>query len=243
MPKRSLSTFVDSDSESSYDTEVLDSYSDGASKKKISFSKSRSKKRIRKVHASSSSVTHEISLDSPPHSSSSHTIESSVPIRLALLEWYKTVHDIRGMPWRKSYDPTQGPNERAQRAYEVLFFHWIHERRRDYLQFKRFGFLRLCCSRLKLQPWFHTTSDGWRSMKLLLLSRIVQPNFFKRFPTIQHLVGVEQVHHCQELMTNHGLLGRSIYWPSQCPLERSWVLQSSQSIISRSPKSCGRIWR
>jgi A/G-specific adenine glycosylase len=119
MPKR---TFVDSDSESSYDAEVVDSYSDGASKKKTSL-KSRSKKRIRKVHASSSSVTHEISIDSPPHSRSSHIIESSGPIRLALLEWYKTVHDIRGMPWRKSYDPTQGPDERAQRAYEVVIFH------------------------------------------------------------------------------------------------------------------------
>jgi A/G-specific adenine glycosylase len=122
MPKRSLSTFVDSDSES-YDTEVVDSYSDDASKKKISSSKPRSKKRIRKVHASSSSVTHEISIDNPPHSRSSHIIESPGPIRLALLEWYKTVHDIRGMPWRKSYDPTQGPDERAQRAYEVVTFH------------------------------------------------------------------------------------------------------------------------
>ena len=123
MPKRSLSTFVDSDLESSesYDTEVVDSYSDDASKKKIS--KSRSKKRIRKVHASSSSVTHEISIDGSPHSRSSHIIESSGPIRLALLKWYKTVHDIRGMPWRKSYDPTQGPDERAQRAYEVVIFH------------------------------------------------------------------------------------------------------------------------
>ena len=121
MPKRNLSTLVDSDSESSYDAEVVDSYSDGASKKKTS-SNLRSNKRIRKVHASSSSVTHEISIDSPPHSRSSHIIESSGPIRLALLEWYKTVHDIRGMPWRKSYDPTQRPDERAQRAYEVAIF-------------------------------------------------------------------------------------------------------------------------
>lgn len=116
MPKRSLS----SDSESCYDTEV-DSYGDDASKRRISSSKSRSKKRLRKVHGSSS-VTREINIDSPPHSKSSHIIESSGPIRLALLEWYKTVHDIRGMPWRKSYDPTQGPDERAQRAYEVEFF-------------------------------------------------------------------------------------------------------------------------
>ena len=123
MPKRSLSTFVDSDSESSYEADVVNTYSDDASKKKTSSSKSRRKKKIQKVHASSSSVTHEINIGSPPHSKSSHIIESSGPIRLALLEWYKTVHDIRGMPWRKSYDPTQGPDERAQRAYEVEIFH------------------------------------------------------------------------------------------------------------------------
>ena len=134
MPKRGSSIFVDSDSESCYDAEIVDSYSDDASKKKLS-SKSRSKKRLRKIHASSSPVTNEISIGSLLHSKSSHIIESSGPIRLALLEWYKTVHDIRGMPWRKSYDPSQGPDERAQRAYEVEIFHWIHERCRDYLQF------------------------------------------------------------------------------------------------------------
>ena len=119
MPKRSLSTFFDSDSESGYDAEAVDSYSDDASKKKI-FPKSRKKKKIQKAH--SSSVTYEINIGSPPHSKSSHIIGSSGPIRLALLEWYKTVHDIRGMPWRKPYDPNQGPDERAQRAYEVENF-------------------------------------------------------------------------------------------------------------------------
>ena len=122
MPKRSLSNFVDSDSESSYEVEVVDSHSDGASKKRISSSKSRRKKKIQKIHTSSS-VTREINIGSPPHSKSSHIIETSGPIRFALLKWYKTVHDIRGMPWRKSYDPTQGPDERAQRAYEVEIFH------------------------------------------------------------------------------------------------------------------------
>jgi A/G-specific adenine glycosylase len=130
MPKRSrsLSTLLDSDSGSSYDAEVVDSWSyrDDASKRKITSSKPRKKKKIQKVNASSS-VTHEINVGSPPHSQSSHTIESSGPMRLALLEWYKTVHDIRGMPWRKPYDPNQGPDERARRAYEVMIFH-IHEK-------------------------------------------------------------------------------------------------------------------
>lgn len=130
MPKRRLPNLFDSESESSksYDTEVVDSassYGDDASKKRKSssiISKSRGKKKIQKVHASSSSVTHDINIGNRPHSRSSHIIGSSGPIRLALLEWYKTVHDIRGMPWRKPYDPNKGPDERAQRAYEVRIF-------------------------------------------------------------------------------------------------------------------------
>lgn len=53
------------------------------------------------------------------HPKSAHTILAPGSARTSLLEWYKTVHDARGMPWRKPYDPTLGPNERAQRAYEV----------------------------------------------------------------------------------------------------------------------------
>lgn len=55
------------------------------------------------------------------HSRSSHDIQSSSLVRLALLRWYAGVHASRGMPWRKPYDPSQGPEERAQRAYEVGF--------------------------------------------------------------------------------------------------------------------------
>jgi hypothetical protein len=55
------------------------------------------------------------------HSRSSHDIRSPSPIRAALLRWYAGVHTSRGMPWRKSYDPSQGIEERAQRAYEVCF--------------------------------------------------------------------------------------------------------------------------
>ncbi len=53
------------------------------------------------------------------HPKSTHTILSPGSARTALLDWYKTVHDARGMPWRKPYNPTLDPNERAQRAYEV----------------------------------------------------------------------------------------------------------------------------
>lgn len=153
MPKRSLSNVFDSDSESSkgYDPELV-SDSDYASKKAISITSTsgRRKKKIQKLDASSSSVSQGITIGSLPHSKASHIIGTSVPIRLALLEWYKAVHDTRGMPWRKPYDPTQGPDERAQRAYEVGLLHEIMQRCRDYLNLNRFGFLRLCCNRLKL---------------------------------------------------------------------------------------------
>jgi A/G-specific adenine glycosylase len=94
----------------------------------------RRKKKIQKVHTSSASVTN---TGSPPHSKSSHIIGPSAPIRFALLEWYKAVHDTRGMPWRKRYDPTQGPDERAQRAYEVGIFHDFMKRCRDCLKFEQ----------------------------------------------------------------------------------------------------------
>lgn len=56
------------------------------------------------------------------HTKYNHTVLSPGPVRVALLEWYKTVHGTRGMPWRKPYDPALGSNERAQRAYEVRPF-------------------------------------------------------------------------------------------------------------------------
>ena len=58
-----------------------------------------------------------------PHAQSSHIIQSPAPIRVALLKWYETVKDTRGMPWRKPFDPTLGPEERSQRAYEVRRSH------------------------------------------------------------------------------------------------------------------------
>lgn len=55
----------------------------------------------------------------PRHAVSTHVISTAVPIREALLTWYAGVHESRGMPWRKPYDEKLGPDERAQRAYEV----------------------------------------------------------------------------------------------------------------------------
>ncbi|KAL0581509.1 hypothetical protein V5O48_000567 [Marasmius crinis-equi] len=57
------------------------------------------------------------------HSRTDHVLSAVAPLQDALLKWYYTVRDSRGMPWRKPYNPTLTPKERAQRAYEV----WISE--------------------------------------------------------------------------------------------------------------------
>ncbi|KXN89142.1 A/G-specific adenine DNA glycosylase [Leucoagaricus sp. SymC.cos] len=57
------------------------------------------------------------------HSKSRHSIQTPEPLRSALLGWFTTVRDARGMPWRKPFDFSQGPEERSQRAYEV----WVSE--------------------------------------------------------------------------------------------------------------------
>ena len=54
-----------------------------------------------------------------PHGTSTHIVSDVEPLREALLEWYSKVHETRGMPWRKPYDPSLDPEERSQRAYEV----------------------------------------------------------------------------------------------------------------------------
>ncbi|KAJ3517911.1 hypothetical protein NLJ89_g208 [Agrocybe chaxingu] len=73
--------------------------------------------------ASSSSTPAEASAPSLMRCRSTHTIQDPAAMRAALLRWYKTVHETRGMPWRRPYDPNLGVEERAQRAYEV----WISE--------------------------------------------------------------------------------------------------------------------
>ncbi|KAJ7057825.1 DNA glycosylase [Mycena amicta] len=59
------------------------------------------------------------------HAKSTHIINKTDidSIRTALLEWYATVHESRNMPWRKPFNPSLGPEDRAQRAYEV----WVSE--------------------------------------------------------------------------------------------------------------------
>jgi len=55
-----------------------------------------------------------------PHSSSRHYVERILACRPQLLDWYDEVKNLRGMPWRKAYDPDLSAVARNQRAYEVL---------------------------------------------------------------------------------------------------------------------------
>ena len=65
------------------------------------------------------STTSALDAYATPHSTSRHLISSPGPMRASLLEWYAGVHEARGMPWRKPFDPSLDADARAQRAYEV----------------------------------------------------------------------------------------------------------------------------
>lgn len=115
-------------------------------------------------------ATEEEVIVGPRHGVSRHRIADPAPLRCALLKWYARVHESRGMPWRKAYDPTFGPAERAQRAYEVrcsrtpfLFAIGGPDNRTHTHTFCRSGYPRSCCSRLRLRRSYHTTIGGWES--------------------------------------------------------------------------------
>ncbi|QRV94249.1 HhH-GPD superfamily base excision DNA repair protein [Ceratobasidium sp. AG-Ba] len=56
----------------------------------------------------------------PHHTSSRHDPHRLLPCLPALLKWFEEKRDVRGMPWRKTYDPALTKQQRGQRAYEVL---------------------------------------------------------------------------------------------------------------------------
>ncbi|KAH6900898.1 A/G-specific adenine DNA glycosylase [Coprinopsis sp. MPI-PUGE-AT-0042] len=59
----------------------------------------------------------------PSHPVSTHIVSKAPEIRVALLKWFDTVRDARGMPWRKPFDRSHSREQSSQRAYEV----WISE--------------------------------------------------------------------------------------------------------------------
>ncbi|KZT54576.1 DNA glycosylase [Calocera cornea HHB12733] len=57
------------------------------------------------------------------HPASYHSISRLAAHQSELLKWFDTSKHVRGMPWRKEYDPSLSDDDRAQRAYEV----WVSE--------------------------------------------------------------------------------------------------------------------
>lgn len=64
-------------------------------------------------------TNHPITGKATPHPVSRHIIKNTDDIRRSLLDWYSRVHENRGMPWRKPFDPSLDAKGRSQRAYEV----------------------------------------------------------------------------------------------------------------------------
>ncbi|KIM42337.1 hypothetical protein M413DRAFT_444760 [Hebeloma cylindrosporum] len=114
---------IASDSESDFDDASFAQKPKGSRSGRRTATVAPKKAKVARNDASTSSAPQEICGDFTPHSKSVHTISSPAMVRSALLAWYKTVRDTRGMPWRRPYDANLGPEERAQRAYEV----WISE--------------------------------------------------------------------------------------------------------------------
>ncbi|KAI5986914.1 DNA glycosylase [Pisolithus albus] len=124
MPKRRRSSAIsdsDSFSESSSEKDSDPSVSDAVPTRRKVANKTRKTRTFRLPKAVESAM----SSTAPLHSMSIHVVASSEidQVRKSLLAWYDKVHDVRGMPWRKRYDPSLGREARAQRAYEV----WISE--------------------------------------------------------------------------------------------------------------------
>lgn len=100
------------------------------------------------------------------HCKSSHTIQSPGLVRAALLRWYTGVYASRGMPWRKPFNPSQGLEERGQRAYEVDLP--MQTPRLDRVKLcHRYGYPKLCFSKHKWLRLSPTMTDGCRGLSFL----------------------------------------------------------------------------
>lgn len=134
---------ISSDSHYSPDAE-----SSNANKSKKKTRRAPAKKRAKASVASDDEVE-PATLTANPHPASLHRITDAKPIRAALLKWYAGVHEIRGMPWRKVYDPSLGPEERGQRAYEVSLLSQAVAYCNEINTIRRCGYPKSCCSRLR----------------------------------------------------------------------------------------------
>lgn len=121
MTKRRRSSDDDSDEDASYEPKTK------VRKGKASSTRSRGRKDLNRQPSTEPQDLNALYLDehTVTHPSSLHRIMDPASMRLPLLKWYDRVHEVRGMPWRKPFDPTLDAEGRAQRAYEVrAICHW-----------------------------------------------------------------------------------------------------------------------
>lgn len=100
------------------------------------------------------------------HSSSRHSVSPILACRPQLLVWYDKVKSLRGMPWRKDYDPDLGPDAQSQRAYEVLTSEIMLQQTQMSVPKPQ----PHCCIDVVACPIeqqsFLTTTNGWRPSQL-----------------------------------------------------------------------------
>ena len=114
MAKRRRSSDDDSDEDASYQPKTK------VRRGKVSATRSKKPKGPDRLVGPEDQSLIELDVDERTmHSSSLHRINDAASLRVPLLRWYDTVHEVRGMPWRKPFDPTLDAEGRAQRAYEV----------------------------------------------------------------------------------------------------------------------------
>ncbi|KAJ6484338.1 DNA glycosylase [Mycena vitilis] len=119
MGKRKIST-----SESDFSEVDLSDSDDQFTVSSGSKTREKSRKRTKRAVSGANDISGALPTRSS-HAKATHVMKGAdiSAIRAALAQWYAGVHSSRNMPWRKPYNPTLAPQERAQRAYEV----WISE--------------------------------------------------------------------------------------------------------------------
>lgn len=114
MAKRKKDVDYSGEEDSASDFELISVKRSAASRRKRRSTMARKVSTHERTEASASDIYYVT-----PHPRSQHLISSPDPMRPTLLEWYSGVHEVRGMPWRRPFDPSLDADARAQRAYEV----------------------------------------------------------------------------------------------------------------------------
>ena len=125
MPKRTRAD-TDTDTDISEFLEASDASYSEAPKPQSKKTRQRRQVSSKRARASASRTTDVVTQGVAPstrshatHPTSWHIVVRVHPVRESLLHWYKQIHKVRGMPWRKTFDESLDKGARAQRAYEV----------------------------------------------------------------------------------------------------------------------------